>query len=118
MSYRLYLDDLRTPIDESFVVVRGFEAACEIVLSRGVPSFISFDHDLGADKNGWLLPTGYDFAKWLVSSDMDGTISIPDNFSFKVHSQNPVGAKNIQAYMDNYLNFKKTNNQTKTCPPK
>lgn len=109
MSYRLYLDDLRTPVDESFVVVRSFDEAVRFVLEKGMPEFISFDHDLGADKNGWLLPTGYDFAKWLASSDMDGTIKIPENFSFKVHSQNPVGAKNIQAYMDNYLNFKKHN---------
>lgn len=27
MSYRLYLDDLLTPVDESFVVVRSFDEA-------------------------------------------------------------------------------------------
>ena len=115
---KLYLDDVRDLPDESFDLARSYDEAVNYVKQHGIPPFISFDHDLGVDENENLLPTGYDFAKWLVSSDMDGTISIPDNFSFKVHSQNPVGAKNIQAYMDNYLNFKKTNNQTKTCPPK
>ena len=103
MSYRLYLDDLRTPIDDSFVVVRSFEAACKIVLSRGAPSFISFDHDLGADKNGWLLPTGYDFAKWLVDMDMDNIYKFPENFTFHVHSANPAGKANIEGYLNNYL---------------
>lgn len=106
---KLYLDDLRTPVDESFVIVRSFDEAVRFVRLNGVPEFISFDHDLGADKNGWPLPTGYDFAKWLVNSDLDRAIRIPQNFSFKVHSQNPVGAKNIEALLNNYLAHKKEN---------
>jgi hypothetical protein len=104
----LYLDDLRTPIDEIFTVVRSCDEATKFVLENGVPEFISFDHDLGADKNGCLLPSGYDFAKWLVNSDLDGTIQIPANFSFKVHSQNPVGAKNIRCLLENYFKHKQS----------
>lgn len=106
---KLYLDDLRTPVDESFVIVRSFDEAVRFVQTNGVPEFISFDHDLGTDKNGWLLPTGYDFAKWLVNSDLDGTIKLQESFSFKVHSQNPVGVKNIEALLNNYLKHKKAN---------
>jgi hypothetical protein len=80
--------------------------AQNLVLTCGVPGFISFDHDLGTDDEGNLLPTGYDFAKWLVEMDMDDIITIPRNFLFAVHSANPVGAKNIQVYLYNYLTSK------------
>ena len=106
---KLYLDDLRTPVDESFVIVRSFDEAVRFVQTNGIPEFISFDHDLGIDRHGVLLPNGYDFAKWLVNSDIDGTIKLPENFSFKVHSQNPVGAKNIKCLLDGYLKHKKQN---------
>jgi len=50
------------------------EEAVGFVSQNGAPDFISFDHDLGIDKTGNLLPSGYDFAKWLVESDINGTI--------------------------------------------
>lgn len=52
----------------------------------GIPDFISFDHDFGVDENNNLLPTGYDFAKWLVEQDMNLDYTFPHNFSFYVHS--------------------------------
>ncbi|WP_371131695.1 cyclic-phosphate processing receiver domain-containing protein [Sulfuricurvum sp.] len=58
---------------------------------------------MGVESKGTLLPSGYDFAKWLVEMDMDGKIHIPEDFYFTVHSANPVGAKNIQEYLRNYL---------------
>lgn len=30
---------------------------------------------------------------------MAGKLTIPENFTYHVHSQNPVGAKNIHTYM-------------------
>jgi len=95
MGYNLYLDDIRTPPREGWVIARDFEEAVAIVESRGLPDFISFDHDLGEGL------TGYDFAKWLVELAMRTKSTI----SFFVHSANPVGAKNIQAYIDNYNSF-------------
>ena len=102
---RLYLDDIRTPKDSSFIIVRSFEEAVHFVTVHGIPSFISFDHDLGM-KNGELLETGYDFAKWLVEKDLNGEFLFPEDFSFTVHSANPVGAKNIESYLNNYIKFK------------
>ena len=60
----------------------------------------------GVDENENLLPTGYDFAKWLVDMDMDNIYKFPENFSFHVHSANPVGKANIEGYLNNYLNFR------------
>lgn len=100
---KMYLDDLRTPIEEFDFIVRSYDEAVNIVQKYGVPSYISFDHDLGINKEGELLKSGYDFAKWLVNGDMDGTLKIPSHFSYKVHSQNPIGKQNIIMLLDGYL---------------
>lgn len=102
-EWKLYIDDLRIPPDDSFVIARTMEEAQKCIKQFGMPIFISFDHDLGMDETENLLPTGYDFAKWLVEMDLDGTLTIPSDFTFQVHSQNPVGAKNIQTYLDSYM---------------
>ena len=104
---RLYLDDIRTPKHDYNFIARSYEDAIEYVKSNNIPSFISFDHDLGIDEFNELLPTGYDFAKWLVEMDMNDEYQIPDNFTFNVHSANPVGKANIESYLNNYLNFRK-----------
>jgi len=106
MNWKLYLDDLRTPVDATFVIVRTVNDAQKLIHLLGVPTFISFDHDLGMDDEGKLLPSGYDFAKWLVEMDMEGKLVFPENFGFIVHSQNPVGAKNIREHLRNYFSFR------------
>lgn len=106
MSIKLYLDDVRDLPDESYTLVRSYEEAVSFVQDNAIPPFISFDHDLGVDENDKLLPTGYDFAKYLVDMDMNNILMFPENFSFYVHSANPVGKKNIEAYLNNYFEFK------------
>ncbi|WP_041666790.1 cyclic-phosphate processing receiver domain-containing protein [Sulfuricurvum kujiense] len=106
MEWKLYLDDIRTPKDPTFVISRTVKDAQNLILTCGVPMFISFDHDLGMDNTLKVHPSGYDFAKWLVEMDMDGIISIPKNFTFIVHSANPVGAENIRIYLHTYMEFK------------
>ena len=96
--YNLYIDDERVPkTSRQFTVVRSFRDACEVVITYGFPEYISFDHDLGED-----VPTGFDFAKWLVEHDMD-TGTMPKNFEYNIHSANPVGGANISGLLDNYL---------------
>lgn len=101
--WKLYLDDIRFPDDSTYIIARTVEEAQQLIQKYGVPDFISFDHDLGVDDAGNLLPSGYDFAKWLVEMDMDGELELPEEFDFRVHSMNPVGAENIRAYLGNYL---------------
>lgn len=103
--WKLYLDDIRFPTDSTYIIARTVEEAQQLIQKYGVPDFISFDHDLGVDDVGNLLPTGYDFAKWLIEMDMDGDIELSYNFTFVVHSQNPVGAENIRVYLSNYLSI-------------
>jgi len=103
MSYYLFLDDERFPPDDgrNWVICRdGFEAA-GVIGSMGFPKYISFDHDLGDS-----IPTGLDFVKWIVDADLNGHITIPNDFDYFVHSQNPVGAANIRGLLDGYLKSK------------
>lgn len=103
---KLYLDDLRLLPDDSYILARSYDEAVKYVKQNGIPNFISFDHDLGVDENNNLLPSGYDFAKWLVEMDMYNNYLFPSDFDFIVHSANPVGKVNIERYLNNYLKYK------------
>ena len=106
LKTKLYLDDIRTPKDSSFIVVRSYDEAVSYIEENGIPNYISFDHDLGIDDNGILLKSGFDFAKWLTEADMDGHIYISQTFDFNVHSANPEGVKNIEGLLNQYLGQK------------
>lgn len=103
MKWKLFLDDERypsgNPVDTSWMIARNFDDAVWYVTNYGLPDFISFDHDLGHPNNR----TGHDFAKWLGEYMMDEGLHFHPVFKFYVHSQNPVGAKNIQSYMDQLI---------------
>lgn len=116
MAWNLFLDDERNIDDVTWappnvshrykagdwIICRTWgEVAVALQCKAEFPEFISFDHDLG-DTTEF---NGYEIAKFLVESDMDGVYKIPDNFGFFVHSQNPVGKKNIELYLNNYLEF-------------
>lgn len=95
MSYNLFLDDERDPVDPAvWYLARNYEEFCDIIIEYGQPSYISFDHDLGSGK------TGYDCAKFLVDYCLDRNIR--PSFVFYVHSQNPVGKMNIEGLLNNF----------------
>lgn len=100
MSYKMFLDDERFPVDKEmneFLIVRTFVEAVKLMETKGCPNYISFDHDLGEG------PNGYDLVKWMINKDLDKPGFIPNEFSFYVHSQNPVGKGNIFAQLTRYL---------------
>lgn len=98
--YKMFIDDERFPVDPSMVVVRSFDEAVAYAIEHGCPVFISFDHDLGMGK------TGYDFANWLIDTDLDNLGFMPETFHFDVHSQNPIGARNIREALNGYIAFR------------
>lgn len=104
MTYRMFLDDEREPPDGVWEIVRTYEAATELVCKRGLPEFISFDHDLGANPDGSIARTGADFARWLCDYIVDHH---PDSsgFSWYVHSQNPIGAENINSRLNGLMKY-------------
>lgn len=98
---KLYIDDIRNPKDpENWVILRTSKEAIDYVKNNNF-SFISFDHDLGGDDTAMI------FVKWLIEYDMihDGQI-IPQNFTWNVHSANPVGSKNINGLLRSYMSFR------------
>lgn len=105
---KLFLDDLRNVemvYHESekfdFHIVRSYDDFVNFINKNGLPEFISFDNDLGLDKNGNVAPDGYAAAKWLVyESGLDLR-----NFKFEVHSANPVAKIQIQSLLNNYIRF-------------
>lgn len=96
MSYKLFIDDERFPAENSgeWVIVRSSQQAISEVYQKGMPSFISFDHDLGGDD------TSMKFLRWLLDELLDDMIAFPVDFKYYVHSQNPVGAENIRSFME------------------
>ena len=104
---RIYLDDERNPKVEQFdEVLRSIDEFKNLLRHTSTPiSYISFDHDLGSD---CPKTTGYACAKWLVDFDRDFNV-LSEDFTFNIHSANPVGARNIHMYMEQYLKSKEEN---------
>jgi len=107
---------------KKWVIIRSYDDFVKVItnnFNKGIfPELISFDHDLGMisyeinantlnnmtdeekiEKFGYAEKTGYDCAKWLVEFCMDNDLTLPD---FRIHSQNPVGGKNINDFLTNF----------------
>ncbi len=130
---RIYLDDVRTPVETEWVVVRNYEEFVNLVKETGLDNIevISLDHDLGDSamseyfnnvSPNYILDythinekTGYDCAKWLVNefydrntkwSDLSRDVKRGKPFPFPLvytHSANPIGSANIMGYINNFF---------------
>lgn len=89
----VFVDDVREPPDELWVIARNYTSAL-LLLRTGLVKVISLDHDLGLNKYGAETLTGYDIAKWIEGEVYHGNLIAPE---IQVHSANPVGRKNIEA---------------------
>lgn len=89
------------PDPGDFIIVRSFDEFKKCINEKGIPSFISFDNDLGEDENHHVLPDGYACAKWLV---YESGLDLRD-LKFHIHSANPVASKQIQSLLQNYIRF-------------
>lgn len=118
--YSIFLDDVRSPdyvehVPEAqyrpnWVIVRSYKEFVDTITNKGIPAFISYDHDLCMDAvrefirasdqqrefNYYRKPmekTGLDCAKWLVIYCLQNQCRHPEYF---IHSSNGIGAKNIK----------------------
>lgn len=129
MDRFLFLDDYRHPYDafshtqqsmylhKKWEVVRNYDEFIRWILKNGLPSFISFDHDLAEEHYSenyqeakefldccvYKEKTGYDCAKWLVAYCTDNNLSCPD---FYCHSMNPLGKENIVGLLSQFKNYR------------
>ena len=113
MKWNCFIDDERVPRDAywanwhksfldgsiEFVIARTFEEFQEQVEKHGtLPSYISFDHDLGD-----FQTNGYEISRHIADWIMDRKYALPADFGYEVHSQNPVGKVNIQRFLENFI---------------
>lgn len=127
MSYHLFLDDdpnriphklawIELPLVE-WTIVRNYNDFVATIKKRGLPTTVSFDHDLADehyveytaahDKDSPSFgkirydqlkeKTGYDAAKWLAQFCVDNNTPIP---LYYIHTLNPVGRMNIFSVLE------------------
>ena len=115
MQYKIFLDDIRSPINigliEEWVIVRNYDEFIKIIEKNGIPTFISFDHDLSNehyvqtfDYKKFKEKTGYDCCKWLIEYCINNNQPFPE---YHVHSMNPVGKENIISLIENFKKSQK-----------
>jgi hypothetical protein len=97
MTYKMFIDDLRDPVTNDWIITRSSADALEYMHNHGCPLEISFDHDLGGDDTAMRV------VKEMADMDMDTPGFIPEDFTFSVHSANPVGARNLRGFLECYL---------------
>lgn len=59
-----------------------------ITFTNYTVDILSLDHDLGEDKQGNLLPTGYDLVKYICTEGLRAN-------NIYLHTDNPVGRENM-----------------------
>ena len=115
MTWNLFIDDERNVEDvtwaplplqekyhkEDWIVCRNIGEVYDTIHSKGMPSYISFDHDLGEDET-----TGFGIVKMIIEMDLDEFREIPKDFDFYVHSMNPIGKSNIEGLLHCYIKAK------------
>jgi hypothetical protein len=133
MSYNLFLDDQSNPIQivnptlsekdrerylkYTWIIAKSYDEFVEIVSREGVPSMVSFDHDLSEehwhlshleenllkvgdvvilDYDVFEVKTGYHAAEWFLEYCVNKR-KRPE--VILVHSRNPIGKKNIEGLL-------------------
>lgn len=115
--YAMFIDDERFPTENRvkiqkkpegqvrlvpMIIARSSKEAIVHLEVDGCPEFISFDHDLGGED------TAMSVVRYLIDRDLDADGNfIPHNFTYYVHSQNCVGARNITGLLEGYFDYKK-----------
>ena len=89
-----YLDDERgVPAGYNMTLISDYDSMLQMIdlcHDNHIPFAIDFDHDLGDP-----YYSGYHIAKYLVENEIPMA-------GFRVHSMNPVGAKNIRELLTHY----------------
>ncbi len=118
---KIYLDDVRTPKDPTWKVVRSYDQFVDTITYHGLENIeiISLDHDLGdsamkewhrnvyhnytLDYNNIMEKTGMDCTKWLIEQWLDGKQVV----EVVIHSANAIGSGNMMGMINNYRHIHK-----------
>ena len=105
MSYTLFLDDLRNPpwwLGYDPIIARDVAELKLTIHMYGVPSIISFDHDLGKFESGEIKSSAMVGLQWLIDEHLDSRLNLSEVHQVFVHSSNPAGALNIMGLWDSF----------------
>lgn len=128
MSYYLFLDDQKDPNNIPWVnlpdnvkwlIARDYKDFVKAITENGLPSFISFDHNLDPEHNKLMrichdyrtfiaaqsIPSGYDCARWLVEYCKLSNLDLPP---YTIHSMNGNGTTAIKRNLERYTEGRKT----------
>lgn len=93
---KIFLDDIREPYDNTWVVTRNMATFRDAVLTTSEPIIeMSFDHDLGENE-----PTGHEATKWFIEMVLDNPALGRSLEKVYAHSDNPPGRDNIAGYFE------------------
>lgn len=121
MRKLLWLDDIRNPFLDDWLLkyvpefsdktedvtwVKNFNEFKNYIEINGIPTHISFDHDIASYDDSGNELTGYDALKFVLDYVLDNNLEVP---KICIHSANPIGAKNIESYYNNFIKFYKRN---------
>lgn len=134
-KYRLFLDDVRNPIDawsytgflpfteNDWKIVRNYDQFTDYIVrnhKKGYfPEFIAFDHDLANEHYSPHMNSPEEYSKleetFTEKTGMDCAKWLVDFCmdndlklpEYFVHSMNPAGGDNIKAYLENYKKHEK-----------
>ena len=135
MSYKLYLEDREARtlancasymcqrignlasiyLEDGWIIARNFDEFVATVKLHGIPSFVSYDHDLADEHyqqheamndderyaklyDTFAEKTGLDCAKWLKKYCEQSGVQHP---KYVIHSMNPSGKRNIESELNN-----------------
>ena len=113
----VWIDDIRDPQESTWqnwikknfgtndfdiTWIKSYKEFVDFVDKNGLPSNVSFDHDLGDIEDPNNEKTGYDCAKYIVDYCMDNDRDIPN---YRIQSDNGPGRENIDKYLQNYHKF-------------
>ena len=119
MKVKIYLDDVRTPINPDWIVVRNYDDFVKTVTKIGLENIdiISLDHDLGDSAmeefysnvypNGQLNyenikeKTGYDCAKWLINHYYDNFSQNREKMSSMEKRNTPINFPQVYTHSAN-----------------
>jgi hypothetical protein len=94
MYYKLFLDDIRNPNDlypnQEWVVARNLQEFRDIIIECGVPSEISFDHDLGIVDG--VVEEATEALTWLIYHENNYIVA-----TIRIHSDNIAGSLNLES---------------------
>lgn len=94
---KLWVDDYRDAPDDSWVEVRKVESAIRAIF-QFKPTTISLDHDIeNRPDDETFKPVAY-----FIGEHYENDVLFADDLEVVIHSDNPIGAKQLQDILHHY----------------